>query len=241
MRQLSLQIVLFAALSSAVWVSPVRAEMGPCRPGDFDFICGSGVGAARAIAKTISPSERLAFAWRLPNKPPTGRPEDSDLIENLVVRLKDGTPLAKSHGAYWDLGTKIAKAYLLTAWSPDSRLLVKVEQRADSASAELFSFGESDATIGPFDLVNVIKPAVEEKEHNTRDPSNSVLVFTAHPAMTIDDQGLMHAVVFTRTQDASNGQPYDVTVQTTRKADSLDATVIAVAPYSEAIISIIVH
>src|SRR5258708_27186019 len=103
--------------------------MAPAPPATFDLICGSGDGAARVIVKTISPSKRLAFAWRLANRPPIDRPEKSDPnLENLIVRIADGTVLAKSHGAYWDLSTKIAKAYLITAWSPDSRLLVKVEQ-----------------------------------------------------------------------------------------------------------------
>jgi hypothetical protein len=33
--------------------------------------------------------------------------------------------------------------------------------------------------------------------------SNSSLVFTAHLAMTIDDQRLIHAVVHTKAEDAS--------------------------------------
>lgn len=167
------------------------AEMGPCAPADFDLICGSGDGAARAIVKTISPSRRLAFAWRLTNKPPGNIPEQDDpALENLIVRLDDGTALAKSHGSYWDLSTKIAKAYLMTAWSPDSRLLVKIEQRAQSASAEIFSFTEDDATTGPFNLVKVIEPALQAKmpKANT---GNSTVAFSAHPATTIDDQGLL--------------------------------------------------
>jgi hypothetical protein len=79
-------------------------------------------------------------------------PEQNDPnLENLVVRIEDGTILAKSHGAYWDLGSEIAKAYLMTAWSPDSRLLVKAEHRVESVSAELFAFGENDAAAGPLD------------------------------------------------------------------------------------------
>jgi hypothetical protein len=119
--------------------------------GDFDLMCGSGDGAARAIIKTISPSKHFAFAWRLADRAPTDRPGENDPnLENMIVRIADGAVLAKSRGSYWDLGTKIAKAYLFTAWSPDSRLLVKVEQRAEFASAEIFFFAEDDTAIGPF-------------------------------------------------------------------------------------------
>lgn len=221
--------------------------MGPCVPAnDFGLMCGSGNGAARAIVKTISPSHRLAFAWRLANKPPMNRPDDNDQnLENLIIRLEDGAVLTKSHGSYWDLSTKITKAYLMTAWSPDSRLLVKVEQRAEFVSAELFAFTENDAAIGPFDLVKVIEPAIQAKVE-AKDAGNSVLVFAARPEMTIDDQGLLKAVVYTRRIEDAAGGPtdgprYDATVQLSRAGGSLDAKVVSVAPRAGVSISIIVH
>ena len=51
------------------------------------------------------------------------------------------------HGSYWDLGSKIAVAFVFTAWSPDSHLFIKVEQRAESASVELFAFAEDDTAL----------------------------------------------------------------------------------------------
>lgn len=240
MRQTSLSTALaLAALACAPL--PAAAEMGPCAPAVFDLMCGSGDGAARAIVKTISPSKRLAFAWRLADRPPNNRPEENDPnLENFVVRLEDGAVLAKSQGAYWDLGSKIAKAYLMTAWSPDSRLLVKVEQRAEFASAELFAFAADGAAMGPFDLAKVVEPAVLAKTKGAKD-GKSLLVFTAHPAMTIDDQGLMHAVVLIRRHDATDCETNDVTVHIARAAGSLDAKVVSVAPHAGASISIIVH
>lgn len=228
-----------AVTAPALCAGIAAAEMGPCVPADFDLMCGSGDGAARVIVKTISPSRRLGFAWRLTNRPPN-KPEQNDPnLENLIVRIVDGAALAKSHGSYWDLGTKIAKAYLMTAWSPDSRLLVKVEQRAEYASAELFAF-EDDAAIGPVDLVKAIESAIRDKI-DAREAANSTLVFAAHPAMTINDQGLLHAVVHTRGEDATDGPRYDVTVQVTRAVDSLDARVVSVTPRAGTSISIIVH
>ena len=49
-----------------------HAEMGPCQPDSHEsFICGSGNGAARVIGDTVSPSKRLALAWRGTKTPPT--------------------------------------------------------------------------------------------------------------------------------------------------------------------------
>jgi len=192
-------------------------------------------------SKLSSPSKRLAFAWRLTGRPPISPPEKDDTdLENMIVRLVDGSTIATSRGAYWDLSTKIAKAYLMTAWSPDSHLLVKVEQRAESVSAELFAFVEDDTATGPFDLTEVIASALREKISAPAD-NNSVLVFSARPVMAIDDQGLLRAVVNMRREDSNDSQPYDVTVQLTQRADSLGANVVSVTPRAGTSISIIVH
>lgn len=235
-------IAALALITFMTWANSARADMGPCVPAVFDLICGNGRGAARAILKTISPSKRLAFAWRLSNRPPTDKPEQNDpYLENFVVRIDDGAMLAKSQGAYWDLGSKIAKAFLISAWSPDSHLLFRVEQSAVSSSAELYFFGDADKAIGPVQLVEMIKSAVQEKMHESKAPSNSILLFNSHPTIIVDDKGLIHATVFIRAQDASDGQPYEVAVQALRTGDSLDAKVVSITPYDGTAISIIVH
>jgi hypothetical protein len=241
---------MMARYFGASWVSLIAllsasravAGMGPCQPAaDFGLICGSGDGAARAIVKTISPSKRLAFAWRLTGRPPITPPEkDNADLENMIIRLSDGSVIAASPGAYWDLSTKIAKAYLMTAWSPDSHLLVKVEQRAESVSAELFAFAEDDAATGPFDLTEVIASALREKISAPAD-KNYVLVFSARPQMTVDDQGVLRAVVNMRGEDSNDSERYDITVQLTQSANSLGAKIMSVTPRAGTSISIIVH
>lgn len=237
--------ILIAALAVFAFgasANSARAEMGPCVPAVFDLICGTGPGAARAILKTVSPSKRLAFAWRLSNRPPTDQPEQNDpYLENFVVRLEDGAVLAKSHGAYWDLGSKIAKAFLIAAWSPDNRLLFRVEQSAVSSSAELFLFTDADKAIGPLELVKVIKSALQEKMQESKVPSNSILLFNSHPAITVDDQGSIHATAFIAAPDAASGPPYEVVVRALRTGDSLDAKVESVTPFAGTGVSIIVH
>lgn len=219
------------------------AEMGPCAAAsDFDLMCGNGDGAARAIVRTVSPSQRLAFAWRLINKPPVTPPENNDPnLENLIVRLKDGAVLAKFQGEYWDLSTKIAKAYLMTAWSPDSHLLVTVEQRASFATAELFAFTDDDTTIGPVDLVQIIEPAMKAKMDIKKDTSTG-LEFVARPLMTLTNQGLLHAIVHTiQGEYGPEGPAYDVAVQIVRGENSINAKVVSVTPYAGMSITITVH
>lgn len=242
MRQIAVAVAV--SLSALVSAPPnAAAGMGPCAPDSQGWlICGSGDGAAQVIIKTISPSKRLAFAWRLADRPPTDRPGESDPnLENLIVQLEDGAVLAKSHGSYWDLGTKIAREYMFAAWSPDSRLMIKVEQSARFASAELFSFTGDEVALGPLEVVNIIRLAVLAQMQGVKEASNYQLLFTSKPAMTIDDQGLLHAGVFTRDQDSVDGPVYDVTLQVTRTAGSLDAKVVSVAPFLGSSVSVIVH
>ena len=110
--------------------------------------------------------------------------------------------------------------------SPDSRLLIKVEQRAGFASAELFSFAEDDAAIGPVDLLKVIDPVLRAKMKGGKDERNSATVFTYKPAVTISDQGLIRAAVYTSAPDTSDGPVYEVTLQLTRTGDTVVADVV---------------
>jgi hypothetical protein len=238
----SMRSAAIAIALSALAFLPLTAfaGMGPCAPADFDLICGSGDGAARVVLKTISPSKRLAFAWRLSDRPPSDIPRPNDPnLENFIVRIADGAIVAKSHGSYWDLSTKIAKAYLFTAWSSDSRLLVKVQQNAEASSAEFFSFAEDGSAAGPFELVNLIKPAMLAKIRHTENAGDNLLIFASHPAMAIGGDGLLHVAAFLRR--LSDTAPYDVTVQLGRRSDSLDAKVVAIMEHSGPTVSVIVH
>lgn len=213
------------------------AEMGRCVPdGEGYMRCGSGTGAARVIAKTISPSKRLAFAWRLTDRPPTTTPDADDRdLENMIVRLEDGAVLAKSHGTYWDLGQKIAKQYMFAVWSPDSRLLVKVAQSAEFASAEFFSFASDDMATGPFELADAIVPALQTKIGGKGTSPND-FVFSSHPVMTLNSQGLLQGVI-----DVKNVGIYDLELQVTHVADSFDAKIVSISEHAGVSISITVH
>jgi hypothetical protein len=78
-RGFAVAAALLAASCASAW-----AGGGPCKPDQFyGLTCGDGPGAARVIDRTISPSKRLAFAWREPGKSPT---EDPDIYQ--VTRSK---------------------------------------------------------------------------------------------------------------------------------------------------------
>lgn len=246
-KQRTLAQTIGLALMISQWACAAYAGMGPCARDEEDFLtCGRGDGAARVIVKTISPSKRLAFAWRLANRPPNNIPEANDPdLQNAILRLADGVILARSRGAYWDLSTKIAPAYLFTAWSPDSHLLLKIEQRDNYANAELFFFAGDDTALGPLDLVKVIRPPMLEKVEDDQSLSQDLtrygLIFPAYPKPTIDENGLIHLVANTVAFDGASGPLCDVTLQAVHDSHSLSAEIVSILPHEGVSISITVH
>lgn len=240
----------FAAIALvlvALAIAPLtaQAEMGPCTPDDRGGLtCGNGEGAARVIPKTRSPSSRLALAWRLKSSAPgyqlhEGNPD----LESLIVRIEDGAILAKSRGTYWDMGDRYAKAqYLTTAWSPDSRLLIRMAGKGDEPhSAELFAFAQDDGVTGSFDLVKVLDPAARAEMKGVKDVDGYTFRISHMPSMTIDDQGLIHASVFMEARDSGNERIYKLTAQVMRTATSFDAKVLSISRYLGPYISVTVH
>jgi hypothetical protein len=190
----------------------------------------------RAIAPTLfalailvlplseAPAETGPAPWAaIPCSAAVPKENDANL-ENVVVRIGDGAILAQSHGAYWDLGTKIAKARVAAAWSPDSRIAVKVEQREESASAELFAFSDDDTAIGPFELADLLKPALLAKMQATANPADYNLVFFFRPAITIDDQNRIH-LVLCAALDGTDGPRYEATIGVPRTGNILAAKI----------------
>jgi hypothetical protein len=242
-RRTASSVIAFMTL--AFWTVTARAEMGPCLPADRgSLICGTGDGAARTIPETSSPSKRLALAWRFTNRPPTDRPNENDPnLESLIVRIGDGAILAKSRGAYWHLGDRYApRQYLRAAWSPDSRLLIKIAGRVGvSDSAELFTFDEDDSIIGAFDLAKVLYAAMGAEMKSIKDANKYLFGFCYKPEAAIDDRGLIHASLFAEKGDSGDGPIYELTAKATRAANSLDVKVLSVSQNLGPRISVTVH
>jgi len=225
--------VLAAACAICILVAqPVRAEMGPCRPDNHEsFICGSGVGAARVIADTLSPSKRLALAWRSLAGPPTEEPSDDP--ELLVVRLADGAILAASKGMYWNTGESRANRLDETAtWSPDSRLLIRsFSSRFSTDKVDLYALGRLDEVSGPFDLLKVMDSAIRTAlKRRVKDAQRYVLSISNDPAMTVSNGGIVRAEVMMWVPKDGPERNYTVTARVIRGAKSLDARVVAVVP-----------
>jgi hypothetical protein len=210
-----------------------RAEMGPCRPDNHDsFICGSGNGAARVIEGTISPSKRLALAWRAPNGPPTEQPDDDDL-ETLVVRIADGAVLATIKSSYWDTGeSRVNRLQELAAWSPDSRFLIRsFNSRFSTDNIDLYALGAHDEASGPFDLLKLIEPAVQArmKQERVKKIESYALSISNEPPLAIDNRGHVRAAIIMWVPKLGPERDYRVTVQVTRGPKSLAARIGSIA------------
>ena len=167
-----LAIVLLAA-AAVMWTGASlvsAAETGPlgaCRPDAHEGLtCGAGDGAARVIAGTISPSKRLALAWRAPGGPPTEEP-DTDDVELLLIRLSDGVILATSKGAYWDTGeTHANRREEKAAWSPDSRLMVEAyDTRFSTDGLTVTAIGRPSAAHVPAKWIPVRRQGRAHESH----------------------------------------------------------------------------
>lgn len=208
------------------------AEMGPCQPDKFGgHTCGSGVGAARVIEDTLSPSKRLALAWRSAKGPPTEEPNDDSEI--LVVRLADGAILAASKGMYWNTGEMRAnRLEEIATWSPNSRLLIRsFNSRFSTDNVDLYAFGANDEATGPFDLLKVIDPAVRAHlRRRVKDEQKYAFSISNDPAMSVGNGGLVRAHVMMWVPKDGPERNFNVTVRVMLGAKPLDARIVAVVP-----------
>ena len=206
--------------------------MGPCRPDKFGgLICASGVGSARVIADTLSPSKRLALAWRSNKGPPTE--EASGDTEIMVVRIADGAILATSTGTYWDTGEARAnRLEELATWSPNSRLLIRsFNSRFSTDNVDLYAFGANDEASGPVDLLKLIDPAVRtHMRRRVKDEQKYVFSISNDPAMSVGNGGLVRARVTMSVPKQEPERSYNVTVRVMLGAKPLAARIVAVVP-----------
>jgi hypothetical protein len=161
--RLDLNFLVAAVLLLVVPTHAVRADMGPCRKlATGGIMCGEGNNAALVINGTISPSKRLAFAWRQPDDLPKFDPGD---VELMLVRLDDGAVLAQLKGEYWETadGGRANRMDEWAAWSADSRLAVEIFNNRWDATITLYPIGADDAVGKPIDLVKPIEQAAIAK------------------------------------------------------------------------------
>lgn len=217
-----------AALLMASTSAITAAEIGPlgaCQPdAHAGLTCGAGNGAARVIADSISPSRRLALAWRSPSGPPTEQPDEDD-IELLLMRLSDGAVLSRQKGAYWDTGESHAnRLYAAAFWSPDSRLMVETyETRFSTDGMTVYAIGPDDKASAPLDLLKIFEPTVRARLRRAVKNEKSY-VFSIR-RLTVDNRGLIRATVMTWVPKEGPSAAFDVTAMVARKGGALAARI----------------
>jgi hypothetical protein len=226
----------FIALFLACVALPAPAEMGPCKQDETldAMFCGSGNGAAFVIRDTLSPSGRLALAWRTPDGPPTEQP-DEDKIELVVVRIADGAILSRGKTDYWDTGeSHVNRLEELAYWSPDSRMMVRTfHSRFSTDNVEIYAFGADDAVSGPFDLRKILEPAARaQMKSRVKNPGDYEFFMSGmreeEKPVSIDNRGLIRANVMLWVPKTGPMYYFAANVRTTRGKGSLDARVLSV-------------
>jgi hypothetical protein len=216
-------------LVAAAVASPVKAETGPCQPDkDGGLTCGSGLGAARVVEGTMSPSKRFAFAWRAPGSSPADDP-DPDKVENLLIRIADGAVLWSARGRYWQAaGSRSNHIDEGAVWSPNSRFAVEAtDSKWSTDELRFFSIAEDDKVL-VLDLRAIIEPAVRKQLRqvvkNESAYTFSVTWFDAAPRrLTVDNRGKITAPVLMQLPKQDRDVMFDVTVQVGEKGGALAA------------------
>jgi hypothetical protein len=130
---------------------------------------------------------------------------------------------------YWlNLTAHIGISAARSPWplcSPPGHLTVIFSSKwnSESASVELFAFAEDDTALGPFGLVHVIKSAVIAEMKSNTAAADYGLVFSSHPAMTIDNQGLVCLWLQAVSQNGPDSPVYETIIQVHGVAGSLSA------------------
>ena len=160
------KILILPAIAVALYLPQAVAVLAQACVADKygGLVCGEGNNALRVIADTASPSGKFALAWRSAQGLPRGDKAPSGEIENVLIRLADGAPLAKLGGVFWATGEMRANRYdVIAAWSPDSGAVIEVSSdRWDTYSLGWYRLdgGDKAATL---DMRALVEPALKAK------------------------------------------------------------------------------
>jgi hypothetical protein len=205
---------------------PATAETGPCLPDQAGGLtCGEGPGAARVVEGTISPSKRLAFAWRVPGRPLAEAP-DAD-VESLLIRLSDGAVLSSAPGQYWRTGGAMANHIDEGAvWSPNSRFAIEVtDAKWSTEDLRLYAIGADDKVL-VLDLKAIIEPAVRKQLRQVV-KNESTYTFSAF-GLAVDNRGLVEATVLMQIPKEERDIAFTVTLLVVHKDGTLVARDVSV-------------
>jgi len=207
-------------LTFAALLSVARAQVGPCAPdGHNGLVCGTGVGGARVVDGSVSPSNRFALAWSSKKTGPLDQNIDNwpyDL-EDMVIRIVDGAVLARVPGIYFDTDQLHSNHESETgSWSPDSHYLA------------------GDRLIGPVDLNTIVEPALRARLRDSgRDDKGYDLQLledshTGNPVITVDRHGVIRTQAMLHVAHSELQRTYDVVLEIVQKGAALDAKLVSV-------------
>jgi hypothetical protein len=198
--------------------------------------CGVGPGAARVIDGTISPSKRLAFAWREPGKSPTEEP-DIYQVESVLIQLHDGRALAISPGDYWNTGAVRVNRYDFHAiWSPDSKYVIELlDFRWSTETLRLYALGGEDLPLLSLDLKPIIELAVRKYLRKTvKNEASYAFEIEGDnsgepPRLTIDNRGVIKTRIQMQVPKKEDPEIYvDVVFQVGARNGALEARPVSI-------------
>lgn len=213
-------IALYALQTAAVRAEACVADQ------NGDLVCGAGKTASRVFADTTSPSKGYAFAWRTAQGLPSGRDAPSG-VENVLIRVSDGTVLATLGGTHWETGEMRAnRSELMATWSPDSRAVVEVaNSRWDTDS---FAYYRIDgATAARLDLRALVVPVLTARLPPRNREGNSFRVHEDLP-VTLDARGRLRFTAMLYVPKGETSHDYVVQVNVRDRAGKLTAQVVSV-------------
>jgi hypothetical protein len=232
--------ILVACIAIAAAAAALAAPCRPARSGGAQagLVCGTGKYAAHVIANTVSPSGRIALAWRAYKEPPGVSPDaDKDIAESLFVRLRDGAILGSSSVLCRDpANTHGNRFFLVAAWSANSRFTVAVFDKPGPPQIDVYTLRQrDDALTGPIDLQPVIASAAATQLPRVQDTAPCEFVPSAERPLTIDNDGLVQGTVV--VSRCATGLPgaFDIKIRVQHDSQSpepseLAADVLSVVP-----------
>jgi hypothetical protein len=234
-----LAVIVVLAMSGLATSGLALAQIGPCEPdGNNGLVCGRGVGGARVVDGSVSPSKRFALAWSSKKTGPLDQNVDNwpyDL-EDMVIRIADGGVLARVPGIFFDTGQLHSNHESETgSWSPDSHYLVEsVQDRYFTPRFELYAIEPGDQLIGPVDLNKIVEPVLRARLRDSgRDDKDYDLQLledphTGNPVIRVDRHGIIRTQAMLHVPHSDLQRTYDVALKIVQKGSVLDAKLVAV-------------
>jgi hypothetical protein len=211
---------------------PAVAELGPCKADAQQTpLCGSGKGAARVVADTISPDKRFALAWRHPDMNPgdVTRDDASDL-EILLIRLADGAVLAKADTEYFrNPGQNANRRDEYAIWSLDNRMVIRqYDIRFGTDVYRLYRIGADGALSGEIDLDKMIEDAIYARLQKIGRKREDYSMFYTNNGSTLGNDGTLRFKVVAFIVKKDPEVDYDVVIKVTPGATPMRARIVKI-------------